>query len=567
MSEKKNIDRLFQEKFKDFEAEPPEVSWEVIAEGLDNKRKRRVLPIWWKRGGVAAALLLGLFLADQGGMFQGRIQNDTVVGTEGSSGTSKSIKPGSIETENSLNQAPTSTRPAAGTGVVSSNSSEDSENPSSTNSVHPTIKNTDKNQKGSVVASGPADDIHTGKVSDGLKKTRSSQRAASKVPALTARDQVAFQENTAGANSRKQKGLKVSSKADRQQSDDIREIAQKTASEKKSYGSNTTVSRSNQQESQIAEIQPSEIQKQLHNQNDPVTDNQNTLTQTPAGTNPEKETTIDSTAIANVEPNAMGELLYEKENPSVTKNEQKINRWQVDTHVAPIYLSSFSGGSSIDPQFNNNDKSSRTTLSYGVGARYVLGKRWSVRAGVNSIAMEQRTNDVAFSQGSMARRQLQHVDANMQGSFLNIQSGQSPQSGIILSNNLEGFNINASQTKEMSGSLSQKTGYIEVPVEVTYSILNKRFGVEVVGGMSTLFLQQNEISLVSGDTEMEIGRANNLNNTHFTTNLGLGMYYRIFRNMNVRVEPMLKYQLNAYSGTGDYKPYFFGLYTGLNYRF
>ena len=59
MNEKKNIDRLFQEKFKDFEVAPNDAVWNRISESLPNKKKkRRVIPIWWQVGGVAAACLL-----------------------------------------------------------------------------------------------------------------------------------------------------------------------------------------------------------------------------------------------------------------------------------------------------------------------------------------------------------------------------------------------------------------------------------------------------------------------------------------------------------------------------
>ncbi|MCB0447042.1 MAG: hypothetical protein KDD03_05925, partial [Gelidibacter sp.] len=59
MSDKKQIDRLFQEKFKNFEVTPNDAVWENINNRLHkDKRKRRVIPIWWKLGGVAAILLL-----------------------------------------------------------------------------------------------------------------------------------------------------------------------------------------------------------------------------------------------------------------------------------------------------------------------------------------------------------------------------------------------------------------------------------------------------------------------------------------------------------------------------
>ena len=59
MKEKKHIDRLFQESFKDFEVTPNDKVWQNIDAKLnDNKKKRRVITIWWRYGGVKAILLI-----------------------------------------------------------------------------------------------------------------------------------------------------------------------------------------------------------------------------------------------------------------------------------------------------------------------------------------------------------------------------------------------------------------------------------------------------------------------------------------------------------------------------
>ena len=63
MNERKNIDRLFQEKFKDFEVNPPEETWANIEAKLDKKKKRRVIPFWWKLSGVAAIFLVGFMIS------------------------------------------------------------------------------------------------------------------------------------------------------------------------------------------------------------------------------------------------------------------------------------------------------------------------------------------------------------------------------------------------------------------------------------------------------------------------------------------------------------------------
>ena len=77
MNEKKNIDRLFQEKFKDFEVSPPDFVWENIQEALQEKKKRRVVPLWIRLSGVAAVLAIGsVFLTPY---FNGIDEGDTPI--------------------------------------------------------------------------------------------------------------------------------------------------------------------------------------------------------------------------------------------------------------------------------------------------------------------------------------------------------------------------------------------------------------------------------------------------------------------------------------------------------
>ena len=58
MEDKKHIDRLFQEKLKDFEVFPNAEVWKNIEEQLLKKKKRRIFPLWLRLGSVAAILLL-----------------------------------------------------------------------------------------------------------------------------------------------------------------------------------------------------------------------------------------------------------------------------------------------------------------------------------------------------------------------------------------------------------------------------------------------------------------------------------------------------------------------------
>jgi cytoskeletal protein RodZ len=55
---KQNLDNFFKNTFENFEEFPPEIVWGNIEAQLSKKKKRRVVPFWWKHSGVAALLLI-----------------------------------------------------------------------------------------------------------------------------------------------------------------------------------------------------------------------------------------------------------------------------------------------------------------------------------------------------------------------------------------------------------------------------------------------------------------------------------------------------------------------------
>ncbi|MDE0598026.1 MAG: hypothetical protein OSB51_02535 [Dokdonia donghaensis] len=99
MKEKKNIDRLFQEKFKNFEAHPSERVWAGIVKN-QKKDNRRVIPLWWKVGGIAAGLLLlfglGTLLLPSDSTEATPLVNQDIITTQ--SETNQSVVKNSIDT-------------------------------------------------------------------------------------------------------------------------------------------------------------------------------------------------------------------------------------------------------------------------------------------------------------------------------------------------------------------------------------------------------------------------------------------------------------------------------------
>lgn len=573
MSERKNIDRLFQEKFKDFEAEPSEIAWEKIEARLEEKKNRKVIPVWFRYAGVAAVFLIGLLLTTLNGEKDTITNGNSVVNAPGKNSAkdktdaignteNRETDPSGINQQTNPGTAVTSAEKKTATdktgGLDSASGVENGVNSAGSNASG--IRRTDEN-----VVSYPS------KEKSGTNKRSRTNKAGVSGNSLTPELENSREQYASSEERKLKKAKNGKSTPEINQSESRSQIAdnQRNLNAKNNVSNNLKQSENEKNTTQEFNIQDKQDkiavnennqsgQTEQHNQKD-VTAKTTTSTQAIAAKTDDIKQ--DSTALAMAEkPNALEELLQnEKESKSVTESEPKMNRWQVSPRVAPIYLSSSSNGSPIDSRFANNDKDYKTQLSYGLGVSYALNKRLSLRTGVNSLAFEYNTNNVVAKQSSVGRKQLQHVNPTVQGAFLRIE------------NKVEGgpveFANNGMVLKEFNSSLSQKTGYFEIPVELSYKVIDKRFGIDVIGGFSTLLLNQNEVSLVSSENQMQVGKANNLNETSFSTNLGVGFRYEIWKSLQINFEPTFKYQINTYTESGNFKPYFFGLYTGLNYRF
>ena len=251
----------------------------------------------------------------------------------------------------------------------------------------------------------------------------------------------------------------------------------------------------------------------------------------------------------------------------VTKKELKLNRWQLTPNVAPIYFSSTSNGSPLDSKLSANAKEYTTNYSYGLGINYALTKKINLRSGVNVFSVGYNTNGISFEQTTKSSR-MENIDPTAQGAFIQIKPvGATATTVYSRAANAQAINNDVFSNK-FEGSLNQRFGYFEMPLELSYKIIDKKIGVEFIGGMSTLLLNQNEVMLNSTSMNMKIGEATNLNRVHFSGNLGLGLKYSFWKKIDARIEPVFKYQIRTFTNdVGDFKPYVFGVYSGISYSF
>jgi hypothetical protein len=540
MSEKKKIDRLFQENFRDFEVMPDEKVWQNIEAELKEKKKRRIIPLWWKLGGVAALLILGLLIFNRFNK-SGNGTENAVVNTENSGQNGTGNGNGTVNTspDNSGNEPDQKTKndqPVNGSDVLTPNGGNSNGSAAGTNKLAPNAVN-----NAVVVSPSAGGNLNKTLREKGINTNpspRQKNRRGVKPDALT---------NTAGDAFATAPDSKESQKTGNANPGNSLQPA-----------SNQRIANNENNKSSQGILPANSLNESNTRQTNQNTTNDKLEVQTPqagiAANNAEVKK--DSAAVATVEPNALEELLNEKET-NVTSREQKINRWQITSSVAPIYFSSVSQGSPLDARFESNKKSYTPSLSYGVGAKYAINKKFAIKSGINAVNLEYNTTDVVFFQTENARL-IENVKPNLAGSFVQVEN--EPENNAVTT---------LGRTRnQYKGEVNQKIGYVEVPVEMSYQLIDKKFGMEVIGGVSTLFLNQNEVSLMSPGMNMNIGEANNLNSVHFSTNIGMGFRYNFLKSFQANVEPMFKYQIDTFSNnSGNFKPLLFGIYTGVSYKF
>ncbi|WP_432412218.1 hypothetical protein [Rasiella sp. SM2506] len=506
MKEKKHIDQLFKEQFQDFEATPSPLVWDRIEAQLQEKKKeRRVIPLWWRVAGVAA--LIALLLAVGLSLFNTTTSPSNEIVTEDLNIKDNTNTTEAAQEENKIDANETITNEAQVASEENEiNTAEDNSN--QTNKLKTETISDKKSNKEYNKPKNASTTYNT--TSEGVATSNKPKNATQKSSETTQNPLVKDPNTVVSGNEAVAKTEK--------NTDYLIPPEKNSINPTKELDSNTAVTETS--ENKV----PEESKKSIF---DAIEENKNLE---------------DAVAV--------------KEGPS--------NRWAVSPNVGPVYYSSLSGGSSIDPMFSDNSQSGNVNLSYGVAVDYNINKKLSIRSGVSNVNLSYATGDVQVATAPVAFA-LKNVAYSTNRSIITtvVDKGSIPPT---LGNN--GLDNIVPKSTGGNAEISQQLQYYEVPLELKYAIVNKKFGVNIIGGMSTLFLGNNDIVVNDGEFRTVLGEANNLNSISFTSNIGLGFNYQLSKKFRFNIEPMFKYQLNPYTDSNvDFKPYYLGVYSGLSFKF
>ena len=526
---KKKIDELFQKKFKDFEQMPDDKVWQGIAAALDKKKKRGI-PLWWKLGGVAAVLTIGLLVINP---FSTSTDISPVVTDIEQQQTD------SVQEKTTIQDPVLKSNEVIESQITASDVQQNKKEP----------KTSDKDEESQTKDIQKATNDLKLTLQSGKQKSNQLTAAKEVEKQLPNKEQLVNQQKSEVVSNESKKQEALLQERPNQLKKSTTEVVVQNDSEKGNLKSLDNGSNVENKGLDIKELLPVKEQTTRVAQNE----NEVLLHEKDGDTISKKKSIYD-------------EIVEQEE--ALAANESK-NKWSAGPSIAPVYYDAFGEGSPVHSILVPNSKSGNTNLSYGLSVAYEISPRLSVRSGIHKVDYGYDTGEIEFSSSldGAVTDQMNNIDYASTARNLVVKSKAGNTSVGVNNESPSSFDV-ANNSVARSGSMSQEFGYLEVPIELNYAIVDKKVGVNIIGGFSSLFLIENSISLTDGNQTTQMGEANNVNSLNFSTNIGLGVNYEISPKVKLNVEPVFKYQLNTFEQVeGTFNPFSVGIYSGLTFRF
>lgn len=267
------------------------------------------------------------------------------------------------------------------------------------------------------------------------------------------------------------------------------------------------------------------------------------------------------------------------------KSENDKARWIVGALVSPEYsVSRSSHSKTYASNMLNTASTNPVDLGGGISVEVKTGKRWSLQSGVYYSALGQSSGNSYNSSGT---DKMFAADPTRISEYFNTNVSIDPGSNKMLMNSTAGViefsgipngieigtNIEdkglATNVVVSEASFTQNFEYIEIPVYLRYTVIDSRFDVEMLGGFSSNVLVGNQTFMETGSVNSLIGKTRDMQSVNYSGTLGLGLKYGLSKRLFLNVEPRIKYYLNSLNNSAavTYKPYTFGVFSGLSYQF
>ncbi len=561
---------------------PPPDLWDKIEVQLDKPKKKSRAIIWWS---IAASLIVGLsiptimhFTSNEKGIELNIEDSSNQVVFENSNGVNTTIEKGKLENANNLNTG-SSNQNSAKHNVINEESNSSTINinnntlnnanqvvttkaaaSSSKNKVASQARNSDNNSKqepksNEVVAAQNSSRINSKtKVMYGINNQNSNSKENSKttnsqnsvVYTSTSRInndipvQNSYTEDNKKAVVNNQNVLSVPSKLEV-----ISDIAVQNnilKENKKAVANNQNVlsvpSKSEGANSELTNKKEVYVSKANANSIADANTQKNIIS--PSNFNndsAEKSIYKDSLNKIKIEVTKLEQALVELDKDKIKKktNPESIDKWSLQVFAGVMSSQNYNNEKAF-----GNAVASKQSGGYGIKTNYKLNKKWAVSSGFKINELGQKIEGVSYyeqvSTSGMVARALPLANDFAQSSSSNVEIVSiSTNSDYLFAANL------GTENGFEKGDVTQNLKYFEMPVEISYAILNKKkANITMNTGGFVGKLISNDIAL-NGNS---IGENKNVNEYVYGTLLSSTLQYEFYKKTKFFIEPGMNYYIN-----------------------
>lgn len=272
----------------------------------------------------------------------------------------------------------------------------------------------------------------------------------------------------------------------------------------------------------------------------------------------------DSVQLAELQNLEKGILTPESPKEKSDKKIGKGEKWALEVFAGLANSENYKNDKTLG---NVNDSKQGST--YGVKTKYKINNKWAVGSGLKINELGQSIANISYTSANGASAPNSSYSSNdyLNQPALAASSLQlSTNSGYIFvststTNALKQNNIQNSSIE--NGKLDQSLRYIEMPLEVSYSVFNKnKATINLNTGGFVGKLISNNMAL-NGNS---IGENINANDYVYGSTLSSTIQYRVYKKTSVFVEPAMNYYLNPLNNQ-SFNQFQWGLNFGLNVSF
>ena len=272
-----------------------------------------------------------------------------------------------------------------------------------------------------------------------------------------------------------------------------------------------------------------------------------------------------------------------KHENDITYNTGKDTQWFFGAITAPQYSSrvNYSNPEELNHVFQQNE-SHLFTYNFGLNVKYHLNEKIIVESGVHYNQVGQSIQNItAFN----------HIEKKSM--FKAVPHGKNHPQYALTSMGVINFNDpklffedNLSKRVKIedgikerddddikreprSNKISQKLGFVELPLIVRYEVYNLKTSIQLKGGVGFNYLLTNNVVLHQDGQTNKIGETSLIRNWNISINGGVAFVVPVTNHVNFHVEPTVNTFVTSMTEGREYNvyPFSFSIYTGFSIPF